>query len=234
MENLNKIKIFYDGLNIDEYSKESYIKGFTTNPSILSNSKKFNNYKELALYFISKSNNLPVSFEIFADDEAEMIKQGIEINSWANNIYVKVPIINSKGIYTENVIKTLNKLNIKLNITAIFTQEQANVAYNSILNKNISTIISLFSGRIADTGIDPKNICIETVNMCKNTNIEVLWASTREVYNIFQAIEYGCDIITIPDDVLKRKKYIGKDLTEYSIETVKTFYNDAIKSNINF
>jgi transaldolase len=228
----NQIKIFYDGINIENFCNEKYIKGFTTNPTILNSNNKFNNYKELALYFLEKSNNLPVSFEVFADDEELMIKQGIEINSWGKNIYVKIPIINSEGRSTENVIKKLNSLGIKLNITAIFTEKQSLTAFNSILNKKIPTIISIFSGRIADTGIDPKNICINTVNLCKNTNIEVLWASTREVFNLFNAINCGCHIITVPDDILKKFKYINKDLNQYAIETVKTFYEDGLKSKL--
>lgn len=228
----NQIKIFYDGINIDNFSNEKYIKGFTTNPTILNGNKKFNNYKDLALYFLEKSNGLPVSFEIFADDDELMINQGIEINSWGNNIYVKIPIINSQGKSTENVIKKLNSLEIKLNITAIFTEEHSKIAFNSILNKKIPTIISIFSGRIADTGINPKNICINTVKLCKDTNIEVLWASTREVFNLFDAISCGCHIITVPDDILKKFKYINKDLNEYAIETVKIFYEDGKKSKL--
>jgi transaldolase len=233
----NKIKIFYDGINIEQFSKEKYIKGFTTNPSILSNlsqSELPKKYSELTSDFLKYTKDLPISLEVFADDIDEMINQGILINNWSPNIYVKIPIINSKGLSTENAIKILNRLNIKLNITAIFTEEQANIAYNSIENKKISSIISIFSGRIADTGINPISLCQYTVNLCKNSNIEVLWASTREVYNIFQAIDCGCHIITIPDDVLKRIKYIGKDLNEYSKETVETFVKDSKKSNIIF
>lgn len=228
----NQIKIFYDGINIEIFSNEKNIKGFTTNPTILNSNKRFNTYKEFALDFLEKSNNLPVSFEIFADDDELMIKQGIEINSWGKNIYVKIPIINSEGKSTENVIKKLNSLGIKLNITAIFTEEHSIIAFNSILNKNIPTIISIFSGRIADTGIDPKKICINTVNLCKGTNIEVLWASTREVFNLFDAINCGCHIITVPEDILKKFKYINKDLNEYAIETVKIFYEDGKKSKL--
>jgi len=230
----NQIKIFYDGINIENFSNEKYIKGFTTNPTILNNNKRFNTYKELALYFLEKSNNLPVSFEIFADDDELMIKQGIEINSWGKNIYVKIPIINSEGKSTENVIKKLNSLGIKLNITAIFTEEHSIIAFNSILNKEIPTIISIFSGRIADTGVDPKKICINTIKLCKGTNIEVLWASTREVFNLFDAIDSGCHIITVPEDILKKFKYINKDLNEYAIETVKIFYEDGKKSKLVF
>lgn len=233
----DKIKIFYDGINIEKFSKEQYIKGFTTNPSILNNLSHSNTqkkYNELTSEFLKYTNNLPISLEVFADDIDEMINQGIIINKWSPTIYVKIPIINSKGISTENAIKTLNQLNIKLNITAIFTEEQATIAYNSIENKKIPSIISIFSGRIADTGINPIPLCKNIVKLCKNTNIEVLWASTREVYNIFQAIDSGCHIITIPDDVLKRIKYIGKDLTEYSKETVEIFYDDGKKSNIIF
>ena len=233
----NKIKIFYDGINIEKFSKEKYIKGFTTNPSILNNllpSEIPKKYSELTSDFLKYTKDLPISLEVLADDIDEMINQGILINKWSPNIYVKIPIINSKGLSTELAIKTLNSMNIKLNITAIFTEEQANIAFNSLENKNINSIISIFSGRIADTGIDPTPLCKYIVNLCKNTNIEVLWASTREVYNIFQAIDCRCNIITIPDNVLKSIKYIGKDLTEYSKETVEIFYEDGKKSNIIF
>ena len=232
----NKIKIFYDGINIEKFSNESYILGFTTNPSILSNlspNKISKKYSEIVVDLIKHSKDLPISFEVLADDIDEMIKQAIIINNWSSNIFVKIPIINSKGVSTESAIKILNRMNIKLNITAIFTEEQLNIAYNSIENKKIPSIISIFCGRIADTGINPVPLCKYAVNLCKNTNIEILWASTREIYNIFQAIECECNIITIPDDVLKRIKYIGKNLNEYSKETVNTFLDDINKSGIH-
>ena len=238
MNILNNIKIFYDGIHIEKFNNLDYIKGYTTNPSILNNDtikNKFSNYIDFATYFLSKSNGLPVSFEIFADDYDEIINQALQINSWGQNVYVKIPIINTKGEYNDRVITTLNNLHIKLNITAIFTNEGVDIAYNSLHNKNIPTIISLFCGRIADTGVNPKDICDYTYSLCKNDkDIEILWASTREIYNIFNAVECKCDIITIPDDILSKLNYIGKDLHEYSLDTVKKFYDDGLKSNIQF
>lgn len=229
-----KIKIFYDGYDINNFNKLSYIKGYTTNPSILNKcNSSLKNYEDLAKSFLKLTNNNPVSFEVFADNDDEMIKQARIISSWDENIYVKIPIINTKGDHTSNVIKQLNSENIKLNITAIFTNEQVDIANENLSNKNVPTIISIFSGRIADTGINPKKCISYAVESCKNyNNIEILWASTREVYNLFDAIECNCDIITVPDSVLNKFNDIGKDLNEYSLATVKTFYKDGLNSNI--
>ena len=230
-----KIKIFYDGVNIEEYGITEYVKGFTTNPTLMNkgniSSKK---YEDFAKDFLKKSRGLPVSFEVFADDLDEMIQQAKIIYSWSDTIYVKIPITNTKGESTGRVIEELNRLNIKVNVTAIFTAEQVNIAVASIKNNNCPAIISLFCGRIADTGVNPKDICLSACLSCKNKNIEILWASTREVYNVFDAINYNCDIITISDSVFKKLNLIGKDLKEYSLETVQMFRNDAIKSGISF
>ena len=230
----NKIKIFYDGTNIDNYGSIEYVKGFTTNPTLLNKGTlEDKNYKNIAQYMINKSKNLPLSFEVFADDEETILKQARIIHNWSNNIYVKIPIINTKAESMENVIKQLNSENIKINIPAIFTKKQIDTAYKSIINKNVNSIISVFSGRIADTGKDPKDYVKYAVNLTKDyNNIEILWASVREVYNIFDAINCKCDIITIPDNIFKKLKIINKDLFEYSRETVEMFYNDGIKSNI--
>lgn len=229
----DKIQIFYDGIAIEQNYLNPIVKGYTTNPSLL-NGVKYLNYKEFADNYLKYANNSPVSFEIFADDDETMIEQGKIINTWGSNVYVKIPIINSQGKSTTKVIQTLNKLNIKVNITAIYTEEHLKIAFSSLINKNIPSIISIFAGRISDVGVNPKQICLKAVYLCKNTEIKVLWASTREVYNIFQAIEYNCDIITVPSDILNKLNNIGKDLNVCAIDTVAKFYEDGIKSNIKF
>lgn len=234
MEYFDKIKIFYDGTNIDDFGKEQFVKGFTTNPTLLYNENiKVKTYKNIALKMINKSRGLPVSFEVFADEPELMLKQAREIHSWDNNIYVKIPIINTKGISTSDIIKQLNSEKIKINITAVFTKKQIDIAYESLVDKNIPSIISIFAGRIADSGVNPKeNICYG-VNIVKNNKeIEILWASVREVYNIFDAIDCNCNIITLPDKIFKKLCIINKDLFEYSKETVEMFYKDGIKSQI--
>lgn len=236
MNYYDKIKIFYDGINIDEYGKKEFVKGFTTNPTLLNNQNiKVKNYKNIALNMISKSRNLPVSFEVFADEPELILKQAREIYSWNKSIYVKIPIINTKGMSTKNVIKQLNSEGIKLNITAVFTKKQIDIAYESLVDKSIPSIISIFAGRIADSGVNPKeNVCY-AVNIVKdNKEIEILWASVREVYNIFDAIECDCNIITVPDKIFKKLCIINKDLFKYSKETVEMFYKDGIKSQIKF
>ena len=231
-----KIKIFYDGVNIKEFENVDYIKGYTTNPTLMNKGKiQSNNYKDFAIEFLKCTKELPVSFEVFADDLDEMITQAKEIYSWCENksIYVKIPITNSKGKSTARVIEELNKIGIKVNVTAIFTEEQVDIAVNSLKNNECSAIISLFCGRISDAGVNPKDICVYANNLVKDRNIETLWASTREVYNVFDAINSGCDIITIADGIFRKLKNIGKDLSQYSLETVKMFRNDAVNSGIS-
>lgn len=232
----NKIKVFYDGTNIDKYNHLDYIKGFTTNPSLMNNSNLIEKkYKNFALNMLNKSNNLPVSFEVFADEPEEMIKEAREISSWHNSIYVKIPIVNSKGISSRYVIEQLNSENIKLNITAIFSIEQIKTAFDSLKNKDIPNIISVFAGRIADTGVNATFYIKYAHELSKNNqNIEILWASVREVHNIFEAIESKCDIITIPDSILKKTSNIGKNLEHFSLETVNMFLNDSKKSGVTF
>ena len=235
--NWNKqIKVFYDGIDLEKYGDYKYIKGFTTNPTLMKkNNIKNKKYKDFAINFLKKTRNLPVSFEVFGDNDEDMIKQAIEINSWGDNIYVKIPIINTKGISSGKIINTLNKMGIKLNITAVFTKEQIDDAYNSLENKTIPTIISIFSGRIADTGLNPCDYINYAVKLTKNnSSIEILWASVREIYNIFEAIDCKCNIITVPDNVFKKVNSINKDLKQFSLETVNMFYEDSKKSGITF
>ena len=231
MESLNKlkIKIFADGADDKEIIKLNeidYIKGFTTNPSLM---KKANisNYEIFAKNLLSKIKIKPVSFEVFSDDLKIMEKQAEKIASWGKNVNVKIPITNTKNLSTCDLIQKLSSKGIICNITAIFTLDQLKGVVD-ILHKDTPAILSIFSGRIADTGIDPAKIIGDSVNFAKNKpHSEVLWASTREIFNIFQAEKYGCQIITVPHNMLRNFSTIGKNLNEYSIETVKDFYKDA-------
>ena len=227
----NKIDIYYDGINIPDNS-EIKIHGFTTNPTIL---KKYNldkSYKQFAKVFVEKNNNLPVSFEVLSDESEKMIQEAKEISSWGKNIFVKIPIINTKGEYNTYVIQQLKQANIKQNITAIFTQEQIIHVYNLLKDSTIPNILSIFSGRIADTGIDPMILCKYSSELIKNSNLKILWASTREVFNVFQAIESGCNIITINNDIFKKLCLIGKDLNDFSKETVQMFITDGQEAKL--
>jgi transaldolase len=220
---MDKIKIFYDGIDI---KNDTLIKGYTTNPSIL---KKYNKpYSELIPPLLDKLIDIPLSIEVCSDETVLMLKESKEISKWGNNIYIKIPIINTKGDYNIEVIQSLINDNINVNITCIFTREQIYMIYEKINNNSHKIILSIFSGRIADTGVSPKILCKYTTDLFKeNDNIEVLWASTREVYNIFDAIDSGCDIITIPESIYQKLYLINKDLTEYSKETVQQFISDG-------
>lgn len=231
MEALNKlkIKIFADGADDNEIFKlneKDYIKGFTTNPSLMRKAN-IKNYETFAKDLLSKIKKKPVSFEVFSDDLSVMEKQAEKIAKWGENVNVKIPITNTKNISTCELIHKLSSKGIICNITAIFTFEQLREVVD-ILHKDTPAILSVFSGRIADTGIDPEKIIADSVSFAKNKpHSEVLWASTREVFNIFQAEKNGCQIITVPHNMLGKFGTIGKNLNEYSIETVKDFYNDA-------
>ena len=225
-----KIKIFADGADFESINKlntKNYIKGFTTNPSLMKKAG-IKDYKEFALKILSKIKDKPISFEVFSDDLIEMEKQAIEIASWGKNINVKIPITNTKKESTTGIIERLSNQGIECNITAIFTVNQLkNVV--QVLNKNTPAILSVFAGRIADTGIDPKNIMAECVQASKlKPKSEILWASTRELVNIFQADKIGCQIITVPHEILSKIDSIGKNLEDYSLDTVKSFYKDAV------
>ena len=224
-----KIKIFADGAdleNIKSLSNKTYIKGFTTNPSLM-RKNGVSDYKNFAFEVLKVSQKKPVSFEIFADDLAEMERQAIEISKWGENLNVKIPITNTKGESTKDLIATLSKRKIICNITAILTIEQLNTVVN-VLDSDTPAILSIFAGRISDTGIDPSPIMAEAVKISNSKpKSEILWASTRELYNIFQAENCRCQIITIPYDIINKFHLLGKDLTKLSLETVNTFYKDA-------
>ena len=224
-----KIKIFADGADdkeIIKLNKKNYIRGFTTNPSLM---RKANvkNYESFAKDLLSKIKTKPVSFEVFSDDINIMEKQAEKIATWGKNVNVKIPVTNTKNFSTCELIQKLSSKGIICNITAIFTFDQLKGIVDS-LHKDTPAILSIFAGRIADAGMDPEKIIGDAVNYAKSKpQSEVLWASTREVFNIFQAEKNGCQIITVPHNMLGKLDIIGKNLNEYSIETVKDFYNDA-------
>lgn len=226
-----KIKIFADGANIIDMHKlndKSYISGFTTNPSLMSQSK-IKDYRTFADEILKKINKKPVSFEVTADSFSKMEAQAYKINNWSNNIFVKIPFTNSKGQKTLELIKKLSKNGLKLNITSVFTYNQVKQVIN-VLNKNSETIISIFAGRIADTGRDPSLTVRQSVTAVKKyKKIQILWASCREIYNIFEANKIGCHIITVPHSIIKKFSLIGKNLEKYSVETAKDFYFDSKK-----
>ena len=226
-----KIKIFADGadlISIRKLNSKKYISGFTTNPTLMKKSG-IKDYKKFALNVLKFVKTKPISFEVFADNLNLMKQQAREISTWGKNVYVKIPVTNSKGVKTTSIIKTLSEEGINLNITALFTKRQIKETVNS-LDKNTKSIISVFSGRIADAGVNPENIIKYSLKVAKKKKIEVLWASTRETYNIFEAQKIKCHIITVPHSILNKFGLIGMDLKKLSLATVKSFLNDSIKA----
>ena len=228
-----KTKIFCDIADfktIKIFNKRSIVDGFTTNPSLmrLAGAK---NYKAYSLKILKVCKKKPISFEVFADDPKEMLKQAYKINTWGRNVYVKIPVVNSKGLYMGQVIKELSNKGIKLNITAVYTYEQTKKIYKS-LNKKTKSIISIFAGRMADKGKDPLPIFKRSISLTKkNKNIEILWASTREAYNYTQAKQLKCNIITMPPKVINQISSFGKSYKSMTLDTVKGFLIDSKKSN---
>ena len=225
-------KIFCDIADlgsIKKFNKKKIVKGFTTNPSLMRKAGA----KDYTLYskkILKVCRNKPISFEVFADDDNSMIDQGKKINTWGRNIYVKVPVVNSKNKFTGKVIKELNHQNIKLNITAVYTAKQTQKILKQ-LNKKTKVIISIFAGRSGDTGKDPVPEIRKSIKMAKKfRNVEILWASVREPYNYTQAKQLGCHIITIPPTVIEKIEKFGKSFNQLTIETVKAFLIDSRKS----
>ena len=225
-------KIFCDIADISlirKFNKKKIVKGFTTNPSLMrkAGAKNYQLYSKQILKVCRKK---PISFEVFADDDESMIKQGKTINSWGKNVYVKVPVVNSRNQFTGKVIKELNNQNIKLNITAVYTAKQTEKILKKI-NKKTKVIISIFAGRAGDTGKDPVPEFIKSIKMVKRfKNVEILWASVREPYNFIQAKQLGCHIITIPPAIIEKIQNFGKSFGDLTIETVKAFLEDSKKS----
>ena len=227
-----KTKIFCDIADfktIKFFNNKSIVNGFTTNPSLmrLAGAK---NYKDYSLKILKVCKKKPISFEVFADKPEEMLKQAYKINSWGKNVYVKIPVVNSKGLFMGAVIKELSLKGIKLNITAVYNFEQTKRIYKC-LNKNTKSIISIFAGRMADKGIDPLPVFKKRISLTKkNKNIEILWASTREAYNYIQAKQLNCNIITMPPKVINQINRFGKSTKLMTIDTVKGFLTDSKKS----
>ena len=227
-----RTKIFCDiadiGL-IKKFNKKKIVKGFTTNPSLMrkAGAKDYEKYSKKILKICKKK---PISFEVFGDDYESMLDQALKINSWGKNVYVKIPVINSKGFFMGKIIKKLNNRNIKLNITAVYSANQTKKILKFI-NKKTKLIISIFAGRAADTGKDPIPEFKKSIELAKNfKNVEILWASVREPYNYLQSKELGCHIITIPPIIIEKIEKFGKTFDRLTKETVKAFLEDSRKS----
>ncbi len=229
------IKIFCDIADVSlikKFNKKKVVKGFTTNPSLMrkAGAKDYKLYSKQILKFCK---NKPISFEVFADDQKSMIEQGKKINTWGKNIYVKVPVVNSKNKFTGNVIKELNNKNIKLNITAVYTAKQT-AKILKVINKKTKVIISIFAGRMADKGKDPIKEIASSIKFAKKyKNVEILWASVREPYNYIQAKQLGCHIITVPPKIIEKIEKFGKSFEKLTKETVIGFLKDSNKSKFN-
>jgi len=225
-------KIFCDIADLSsiaKFNRKSIVKGFTTNPSLMrkAGAKDYKSYSKQILKVCPKK---PISFEVFADDQKSMIDQGIKINTWGKNVYVKVPVVNSKNKFMGGVIKELNDQNIKLNITAVYSANQTKKILK-VINKKTRVIISIFAGRAGDAGKDPVPEFIKSIKLAKKfKNVEILWASVREPYNYLQAKQLGCHIITIPPSIIEKIEKFGKSFDQLTKETVKAFLVDSKKS----
>ena len=227
------IKVFCDIAdlkNIKKFNNNNFVKGFTTNPSLMrkAGAKDYKSYSRQILKVCKKK---PISFEVFADSPKLMIEQGVKISKWSKNVYVKVPVINSKKKFTGKVIRELNSSKIKLNITAVYTAKQT-AKILKVINKKTNVIISIFAGRAADTGKDPIPEFTKSIAIAKSfKNVQILWASVREPYNYTQAKQLGCHIITIPPSIIEKIEKFGKSFDYLTTETVKGFLIDSRKSN---
>ena len=226
------MKLFADGADIDgmvEMANKPYISGLTTNPTLMRKAG-ITDYVKFAKSVLGEIKTKPVSFEVFSDELDEMKIQAEQIASWAENVFVKVPVTNTKGISTAPIIRSLSNRGVKLNVTAVMTQTQVQDMIEN-LNNSVANNISVFAGRIADTGRDPMPIMAECVKIISsNPNSELIWASPRELLNVYQANDVGCQIITATSDILKKLELIDKDLSQYSLETVQMFFSDAQKA----
>ena len=234
MKNLN-IKIYSDGANVEEMvhaDKNNLVDGFTTNPTLMAKAG-ITNYLEFAKQVLSSIKEKSISFEVFSDEIDEMYNQAIKLKNLGENVYVKIPVSNTKGEYTYDLINSLSNEGVKLNVTALFTKEHIDKVYDS-LNKNTQSIISIFAGRIANAGIDPEpTMKYASSLVAENDYTETLWASSREVFNIIQAERTGTDIITLAPNILSGMKDLGRDLDDFSLDTVKMFYKDATEAGFS-
>ena len=231
IEDLN-VKIFADGADktsmLEMYQK-TYVKGLTTNPTLMKKAG-IADYAAFCKDILTVINDKPLSFEVFSDDLNEMERQALEIASWGDNVYVKIPVTNTKKEACFQLIKKLTAKAVKLNVTAIMTLDQVQNVVN-VLDPNVPSYVSVFAGRIADTGIDPLPIMDKAVRLLKSAPAaELIWASPRELLNIFQANEIGCHVITVTPDIIKKLYLIGYSLENYSLDTVKMFYDDAVSA----
>ncbi|MDR1375317.1 MAG: transaldolase [Holosporaceae bacterium] len=229
---IGDIKIFADGANkagmLEMYAKP-WIKGFTTNPTLM-NKAGIKDYEAFAREIIEVIPDRPVSFEVFSDDFSEMERQALRIKQWGDNVYVKIPITNTLNQSSCALIKRLADAGVKQNVTAIMTLRQV-IEVSQALANSPSSYISVFAGRIADTGRDPVPVMSAAVELLRPySQLELIWASPREILNIFQAESVGCHIITVTNDILNKLGNLGKDLDEFSLETVKMFHNDAVRA----
>lgn len=226
-----RVQIFGDGADkasMLELYRQPYIKGFTTNPTLM-RATGVTDYEGFALDLLATIQNLPISFEVFADDEVEMEEQARHIAGWGSNVVVKIPVMNTEGVPTYDLVRRLSREGIRINVTALLSLEQVRKVC-AALQGSERAYVSVFAGRIADTGRDPMPLMREAVGMVNDVNAELIWASPRELLNVFQADEVGCHVITATGDVLKKLSLIGKDLHEFSQETVQMFRRDAVKS----
>ena len=225
-------KIYCDSAEISQikkFNKKKIVKGFTTNPSLMRKAGA-KDYKTYSKKILKACPNKPVSLEVFADDYINMKKQALKINTWGKNVYVKIPVSNSKGVFMGKIIKELNNKNIKLNITAVYSAKQTNRILK-LINKKTKVIISIFAGRAGDTGKDPVPEFKKSIMMTKKfKNVEILWASVREPYNYIQAKQLGCHIITIPPSTIEKIENFGKSFDQLTKNTVKAFLIDSKKS----
>ena len=226
------IKIFCDIADlqiIKKFNKKKIVKGFTTNPSLMRKAGA-KNYQLYSKQLLKVCNKKPISFEVFADDHESMVRQGKKISEWGKNVYVKVPVVNSKNKFSGKTIKELNSKDIKLNITAVYTSNQTKKILK-VINRKSKVIISIFAGRAGDTGKDPVPEFIRSIKLAKNyKNVEILWASVREPYNYVQAKQLGCHIITIPPAIIEKIQKFGKSFNRLTLETVRAFLIDSKKS----
>jgi len=226
-------KIFCDIAELGQirkYNKKKIVKGFTTNPSLIRKAGA-NDYKSYSQKILKICQNKPVSLEVFADKYREMKIQALKINTWGKNVYVKVPVTNSKGKFMGQIIKDLNNQNIKLNVTAVYSAKQTERILK-LINKKTKIIISIFAGRAGDAGKDPLPEFVKSIRLAKRfKNVEILWASVREPYNYLQAKKLGCHIITVPPNIIDKIENFGKSFEQLTKETVKAFLVDSNKSN---
>ncbi len=235
MDLLRNIKVFADGAvirQIPELIEKYNIRGFTTNPTLMAK-EGIRDYRAFAKALLAEVGGRPVSFEVFADDFEEMRRQALTLADWGDNVYVKIPITNTRQESTAQLVKSLSSAGVKLNVTAVFTPPQI-TGLAHCFDSGTPAVVSIFAGRIADAGIDPASIVVSALEQFKpQSNVEVLWASCREVFNVVNAANIGCHIVTVPIAMLDKLHSLGKDLAEFSLETVKMFRADALASGLS-